>query len=86
MLDQSTLNQAHQTEFLCQVKIFSRFIELLNFILLFFVKNLGLLSILRFTSTACSGENGDSGTCLTERDCASKGGKIIFASILLDFR
>jgi len=36
-----------------------------------------LLSILRFSQTSCSGENGDSGTCLTERDCAAKGGNSI---------
>jgi len=34
----------------------------------------GLFSILRFASTACSGENGDSGTCLTDRECTAKGG------------
>jgi len=37
----------------------------------------GLLSILRYSNTACSGENGDTGTCLSDRDCAGKGGNSI---------
>ena len=30
-----------------------------------------MLSIFRFQNTACTGDNGESGTCKTQEDCAN---------------
>ncbi|RWS10341.1 hypothetical protein B4U79_01466 [Dinothrombium tinctorium] len=37
----------------------------------------GILSIVRFQNTACNGDNGDTGTCLTETDCNRRAGTAI---------
>jgi len=34
----------------------------------------GMLSVFRFQNTACSGESGESGTCLTQLDCSNRKG------------
>jgi len=34
----------------------------------------GILSIVRFQNTACNGDNGDSGTCLADAECARRAG------------
>lgn len=36
--------------------------------------NLGAAQMIRFQNTACQGDGGESGTCLTAGDCSRKGG------------